>query len=279
MLSFLLGAFAATLPWICFFHVNHALRDLGEVYFYNNIFLYSSFSGSLINTMNQCVINFLHAMYNNLWWFAPVMAGMLWLLIAPKKRVPGVEKVGIIITFSLLAAGVYIGGRAYAYYALILGVYTVFGAVPLLLLTKTLTKYIISPERRFVTIIYSAILIALCGVYAFCYSYNTYFFGADKEVMVQYKFSRIMHQLDDTPTLLNYGFMDGGFYTAANIVPTVKYFSALNIPYAGIREAQDSYLLSGCVDFAVTENAQLDLDRFSKYKLIYSDVFHSKNYS
>lgn len=38
--------------------------------------------------------------------------------------------------------------------------------------------------------------------------------------------------MKETPdaTLLNYGFLDGGFYLAAGVMPVTKYFCELNIP-------------------------------------------------
>ncbi len=276
--SFILGVLAATLPWMCYFYFNHALSDLWQVYFYNNIFLYSPVSGDLLTAFYRDFINFLRGMYKNPWYSIPVAAGLLWILLVPRKRVPITEKNGIIITFVLLAAGIYVGGKAYAYYPLILGVYTVFGVIPFVLLINMTVKRRKGAIKHFEPVC-SAVFVVLIGIYAFCFSPNTYFFGMDKDVMIQHNFSDIMHELDDKPTLLNYGFMDSGFYTAANIVPTVKYFSTLNIMYASISEAQNGYLQSGCVEFVVTENAELDLVNFNKYRLICSDVFHSKSYS
>jgi len=47
--------------------------------------------------------------------------------------------------------------------------------------------------------------------------------GVNKEDLVQYKFAAIINQTEGA-TLLNYGSLDGGFYTVSGIVPNVKYF-------------------------------------------------------
>ncbi len=84
-----------------------------------------------------------------------------------------------------------------------------------------------------------------------------------------------MHSQKENPTLLNYGFLDGGFYTAADIVPTCKYFCILNIPLKEMQEVQDECLSSGAVDFVVTRDMELDTQRFNKYSLAATGSFYS----
>jgi len=44
-----------------------------------------------------------------------------------------------------------------------------------------------------------------------------------KEDLVQFKYASIINQKKDA-TLLNYGTLDGGFYSAADIVPNIRFF-------------------------------------------------------
>ena len=55
------------------------------------------------------------------------------------------------------------------------------------------------------------------------------FYGKKREDYPQYQFAQIIRQTPEA-TLLNYGFLDGGFYLAAGVMPTTKYFCQLNIP-------------------------------------------------
>ena len=54
--------------------------------------------------------------------------------------------------------------------------------------------------------------------------------------------------------MLNYGFLDGGFYTAANITPTMKYFMINNISDSKLpvmRDEQERYLKEKLTSFVV----------------------------
>ncbi len=52
--------------------------------------------------------------------------------------------------------------------------------------------------------------------------------GYEKEELPQYQFAQIINQTENA-TLLNYGFLDGGFYMAADVLPTTKFFCRLNL--------------------------------------------------
>lgn len=276
--AFLLGMLVATLPWIAYFGLNHALRDLWTVYFHNNIFLYSIPVESLPAGLKNSYRNLLDGLSSNPGYTLPVAAGMLWTLFCPRKYLPISSKVGICTTFLLLAAGVYAGGRAYAYYALIFSAYAVLGSLPVLWLIEKAARRTQHPPAQAMRRLLSAIGLALLLLFAYRNANDTAQFGADRSVLVQYRFSEVMHQLDNDPTLLNYGFMDSGFYTAAHIVPTCKYFCILNIPLQEMWESQDEYLRSGEVKFVVTRNKVLDTGQFEKYKFVSSGSFHSTNY-
>ena len=74
--------------------------------------------------------------------------------------------------------------------------------------------------------------------------------------MPQYQFKEIILSVDD-PSLLNYGFLDGGFYTVCDLVPECKYFCTLNIPLEDMYEAMDMQLALGLPDFVVTRSTPL----------------------
>jgi hypothetical protein len=275
--AFLLGMLAATLPWIAYFGINNALRDLWTAYFYNNIFLYSVPSDSLPASLKNILRNLILSLYDNPGYALPAAAGMLWALFCPRKYLPLSSKAGIFATFLLLAAGVYAGGRAYAYYALIFGIYAVLGLLPVLRLYEIAARRVRPPPRSIRTLL-TIIALVLIGVFAYRNANDAAQFGDEKSAVVQYRFSEEMHRLDDDPTLLNYGFMDGGFYTAANIVPSCKYFCILNIPLQEMWESQDECLRSGGVEFVVTRNVALDTGQFDKYKFVTSGSYYSANY-
>ena len=69
--------------------------------------------------------------------------------------------------------------------------------------------------------------------------------------MPQYKFAEIISKTDNA-TLLNYGFLDGGFYTATGIVPNCKFFCNLNIKLDEIMETQNEFIKNGKVAVSYT---------------------------
>ena len=79
---------------------------------------------------------------------------------------------------------------------------------------------------------------------------------------------RIVDQMEinDQTTLLNYGFMDAGFYTAAGITPTVKYFQQNNVPLREMKTEQRRYVEEGLCEYVVACNPNDTL--FSRYDLI-----------
>lgn len=84
-------------------------------------------------------------------------------------------------------------------------------------------------------------------------SSNFGFRNVKKEELVQYQFAEIINQKPNA-TLLNYGFLDGGFYTVTGITPNIKYFHKPNIAYEKypiIMDEQNRYIKELVVDFVV----------------------------
>ena len=78
-------------------------------------------------------------------------------------------------------------------------------------------------------------------------------FGQERESTMQY---RIAAQLEPGASLLNYGFMDAGFFTAAGLVPQVKYFHQTNVPLEEMLSQQVRYIEEGLCDYVVTRGRQ-----------------------
>ena len=79
--------------------------------------------------------------------------------------------------------------------------------------------------------------------------------------MPQYQFAQIIRQKEN-PTLLNWGYLDGGFYTTADIVPNCRYFCLLNIPLEEMTTELHRYLEEGLVDFVVTQDELLEANNY-----------------
>ena len=68
--------------------------------------------------------------------------------------------------------------------------------------------------------------------------------------LAQFQFAEIM-STEKSPTLLNYGFLDGGFYTAADILPSTKYFCKLNLSLDEMTAEQNAVIKNKEVQFVV----------------------------
>lgn len=68
----------------------------------------------------------------------------------------------------------------------------------------------------------------------------------EKDDFFLYRFKDVIDQ-EDNPTLLNYGCLDVGLYTVADIMPTCKFYHTCNMYYPQMTAEQLRYIQEGCV--------------------------------
>lgn len=116
-------------------------------------------------------------------------------------------------------------------------------------------------------------------------SSNFEFRKVKKEELVQYQFAEIINQKPQA-TLLNYGFLDGGFYTVTGITPNIKYFHKPNIAYENypiIMDEQNRYIKEIVIDFVVIKVAKEEdsleipylYENYKKVKTMYVEGVNS----
>lgn len=258
---FLAGMLAATVPWLIYFAVNGALNDWFYTYFYLNFTAYAKTTA-------------FGAMFRNAWenFYASASANPALLMsallavfgfIGTRKLISGVwAKASFLLLPALLIFGVYGGGRSYPYYFLIvMGTMMLPGLIAAAhILSKVFglfrrpavrKKAAASVSRlRALFAVGCAAVIAVSALYA----YNNYqykdFMAVNKDELAQTQFAEIMNE-EENPTLLNYGFLDGGFYTAADILPTEKYFCKLNVSLKEMTDTQSAAIRNKTVMFVV----------------------------
>lgn len=98
-------------------------------------------------------------------------------------------------------------------------------------------------------------------VYAFIQCDNTYLLNYDRSDLPQYEFAKIISKSENA-TLLNYGFLDGGFYTTTGIIPNCRFFCNLNIELDEIMQTQNRFIKEDKVDFVVTRDAELESEQY-----------------
>ena len=255
--QFLLGVAALSAVVFGYFLIHNAADDLMRVYFYNNLFLYpQETQGTKLELIKKCLTTTLKTNTSYAW--------MIWLgllLFAMELHKNWRDLAMALLCFAGLTVGTYWGGRGYTYYGLILSVFAVFGVVAIakaLLLAEVPQWF----SRRVSSIpgLRLAALIVLTGVLLVVShnkSGNTYLMDYDKDDLPAYQFAETINQVEN-PKILNYGFLDGGFYFAADVLPNCEFFCTLNINAPDMWEIQRECIQNGDVDFVITRRYTLD---------------------
>ncbi|HNW87769.1 MAG TPA: hypothetical protein PKJ47_12620 [Candidatus Limiplasma sp.] len=275
-----LGIAVSTIPWLIYFGVNGAILPWLKTYLYDNIFLYQDApSLGLIGRLKATVRSAWDWFSTNWAYTAPMTIGFVWITLragrkpsartgrasgetpdalsaggrdAPQSTVPisTAEKLFLWALMGVAALGVFIGGKSYVYYGLVLAAFAAVGALPFclwlgraLMCKKALARVL-------------CVLIAL-GTPALCVaaSPNAKDMLKPRDQTMQYQFAAIVNRTPHA-TLLNYGFMDAGFYTACNIAPSVKYFHQTNVHLQDMLDEQARYIADGVTDYVVTRGKQ-----------------------
>ena len=248
---YLAGMALATLPWGVYFGIHGALGDWFTAYFYDNLFLYSGTGGGVV------------ALAQHFWW-------------AVRDALPGAALTALFVVWAavtrhrkaamavcLLAGGLGLTslmGGYLVYYGLVMAVFVPLGLVPLATLAERVS--LPAPGARLLPAAVLALGVAGCWVG----SPNAPLRGRDAEAMPQYRFAQT---IAETPgaTLLNYGTLDGGFYTATGLLPPCRYFCVTNMPLQDQWTQQDALLENGDMVYAVALVGNLQ-DHFPRYRCI-----------
>ncbi len=249
------GLLVITAPIIIFFAANGGLNELFTVYFYHNLFSYSSSSvpvfGSFFNVINGGI----KGMQSN---FLP-MATFPFVVYRFLKSYGKDSARLLLLSFVFMLVTVYCGGRHYRYYSLIFSVFLPCAISAFVPYAKTATKL----NNYAIKLAAVLVLVAL----AFFVSANTRDIGKRREELPQYVFAEIINSREN-PSLLNYRFLDGGFYNAAGIVPDCRYFCELNVPIEEMYRTQDRYVRQCLCDFVVTRDEVLTNRNYTCVKTI-----------
>ena len=267
------GIAALSVPVLIYFVINKAVKDLFEVYFYDNLFLYTT--DTPYNKLFTLFYNLYYGIHSFLTAFPVglvlIFTGLIYLSFKNKKVF-----YFNLCTFISSLFFIYSGGRHYIYYPLILSYYIPFGLLPVYSIFKKYAPSVLSKSKRKKLLAFSsaAVYSVICVAAAFLLSSNTYMLKYSKDDMPQYKFAKIMSQTEN-PTMFEYMHLDSGFYTASGIVPSCKYFCGLNIPYDELREMQKSYIANGVTDYVVVRKDKLEGSQLDVYELIASEEFET----
>lgn len=262
-LIFLGGMFLPILPWLLYFLYHSALTEFIDGYFLFNIKYYAAHISPILKFF-MIFTKPIRFFIKNLGIGLPIFFGFFYFIFTNKMMMK--RKWIPCLCFFFLCMGVFGGGVSFRYYYLILIPFTVFGFIGMGLLLQKEKFPLLSKYKELMGLL----LITFCFCFTFYGSPNTYLLekGAVKEDFVQYKFAKIINK-QKNPIILNYGFLDGGFYTASGLLPTTKYFQKNNISdrlFPEMMKEQNDMIRNKKVDFVITrENIYTHKKYFNPY--------------
>ncbi len=255
--QFLLGIAAVTGVVLAYFAVNGAVSDLLRVYFYENIFLYSEeIQGSRLDSIWNC-LKWAVTYNTNFGWM--IWSALFFILL----KGSGQWKAGLmaLLSFAGLTIGTYWGGKPWDYYGLIFAAFCILGLIVWVEFLRATKLFDLwhrwMPKHILSAVAAMALVLTVLLSSTVQFNQNLYFAKYSKEDTVQYRFAKTIQTVDDA-TLLNYGFLDGGFYFASGAAPACRYFCYFNINPQEMWAEQNACIQNGDADFIVTREYTLD---------------------
>ena len=245
---FLLGVLALSAAVVGWFALKGALPDLWQAYFVNNLTQYTQ------NIRSGHYDAPLPNLLNNLSWSLPGVLGLLWMTVRIKKH--GWEALAGWLSAVCLFVFTYWSGRRYPYYALVLAVFAPFGLAGAASAAAWVLKRVKPAVKSIAVAALACLLLPAGPLIALQASPNAYLMDYRREDLPQYRFAEIITQCED-PSLLNYGFLDGGFYFASGVLPSDPYFCTLNIDLPEMDQALRKSIREGKTAFVVTRSQKL----------------------
>jgi hypothetical protein len=249
-----LGVLVISTPILLYFWHHDALKDLFTVYFYNNIFVYgqnTESTGALVNIFNHMVSFTSYRLT-----IALIILSLIDLSVIGSNSLLSLS---VACTFAGSFVFALIGANAWPYYYFQFNLFTLFG---FLFLVQCIHR-ICFHAQKFKW--FSSILVNMvCLFIGYTSSVNVSWMFMPKSELPQYQFKETIEKYsgDTDITLLNYRFLDGGFYTVMDVIPPTRFFCQLNIWLDEMWEEMDECVNEGKVDYVVTNNFELDNENY-----------------
>ncbi|MCK5129345.1 MAG: hypothetical protein KAQ68_05820 [Clostridiales bacterium] len=222
---FLLGCSVIIAPILIYFIANNALADFINIYFIFNVKFYT---GPLLFTGS---VTFLIYIFKNLMAliaafkieYIAILIGIFYFIIFV-KGIKWWQRILIAGNFGIVFSTIFYNGTSHPYYSMGISIFIVF----MLMAVCKIIELIKLPQKGFAV---TLIMIVMFGITLFRNPYHSVSRVFSKENTtgkVQLEFAEIMNK-EQNPTLLNYGFLDGGFFTTADIIPNIRFFQRQNM--------------------------------------------------
>ena len=86
--------------------------------------------------------------------------------------------------------------------------------------------------------------------------------------MPQFVFAETLKDSPDA-TLFNYGALDIGLFTTADIVPSTRYFCMLNLPSEEMVAEMERYMADGVTDYIVSRGLEVESPCYTLLQTVY----------
>lgn len=274
-LFFILGMITASLPWIIYFGLNHAISDWINIYFVSN-FMYYAKVVSIFSNIKNLLLQLEGHLHRNPLFCGLLIFGLTFLVTTKRIFTNLYHRLAILLIILILVISVYGGGTGFRYYFLVFSPFIVYGYI--ILFSLYFEEFGKIKSNKLLTLLL-AIAIISTSLFSLQFNQNAYMRKINKEDLVQYKFSSIINQTEN-PTLLNYGALDIGLYTTTGITPTMKFYCIFNSRYPRQLEEQNEYIKNKAVEFIVTRLPSTDSTRrleeipylYENYELLSSET-------
>ena len=266
-----LGVAAASLPVLTYFACNHALSSLWEAYFYNNLFIYGKAS-SLMNTARGLASGLASMLtYND----ATILLVLVSIITLWRKKNRAMA-IHVFLCFAFAFGLIYAGGINLKYYSEILCVFIPLGVTQLLNLCRSPLEMARDGDERAIEAdcpgeekarlpakqepVFSQtarILIPILFTLTLFGSENSYMLFHKRSEMPQFIFAETLKEETDA-TLFNYGALDIGLFTTADILPSTRYFCMLNLPSEEMVTEMEHYMRNGVTKYIVSRGLEVN---------------------
>ncbi len=269
---YLSGMFIVTIPILLFFLLNNAIKELFNVYFIINMTSYSKITSTFKKITTAFGLLGFNLVSNIPFIIFIVIPLIYYIFKRVDFKIKG-SKIIILISLLVMGLGTFIGGTNYFYYSFIITPFMILGV---LMINSLLSKYNVRINN-----IRTFSLLLLLVTILIEFSPNIEYTHRKHDDYAQLVFGDIIKESKDK-TLINYGFLDGGFYFTSDSLPECYYFMKNNFSYENfpeMYEEQKRYVLQNRPHFVVTRTNFLFLNE-NNYKLVksmrqkYEDEYH-----
>ena len=264
----------ASIPVFVYFGVNGALGDMWEVYFYDNLFVYTSgTSGQVVGFVRKVFLpvwSFIRSIFYGLTFYISVLPGFVYLALS--KDINRREKAAIFTIYGVMNFLMFAGGRGGKYVGLPVNIFSYLGIVALCRVKFTAKMW----EKLFKKfyVVAGVCIIVLSGL-SIAVNPVRYMVFQKKSSRVRYQFAEIIEKKPSS-SILNFGGLDQGLHTLTDTYPEFKYYFKPNMALPVFMETQSKWVAEGKADYVVCtsplheimQDHLPDVDVYEKYELL-----------